>query len=79
MIKFIHGYGSSGKGGKIKTAARKKLEQLQQEGKIWLVIRGENFNIFDADTQKAMVKYFFVSKDSDMGRSNLGVTIIILK
>ncbi len=79
VIKFIHGYGSSGKGGKIKTAARKKLLQLQAEGQVWLVIKGENFNIFDSDTQKAMSKYFFISKDSDMGRANLGITMCILK
>ncbi len=44
VVTLIHGYGSSGKGGKIRIECRKSLEFQQQSGMIKTVIYGEAFN-----------------------------------
>ena len=46
-LKIIHGYGSSGVGGAIRTTVRKWLTAQQKNGKIKNVVFGENFNIVD--------------------------------
>ena len=42
-LTLIHGYGSSGTGGAIKTAVRQQLALLRQQGRIKEVIPGEEF------------------------------------
>ena len=46
-IKFIHGYGSSGKGGRIRTEVRRYLEDQKRRGMIRDYIPGEALSIFD--------------------------------
>ena len=41
LLKLIHGYGSSGKGGRIRTASRKYLLAQQEKGRIAAVVPGE--------------------------------------
>ena len=53
VFKLIHGYGSSGTGGKIRTACRKQLQLYKEQGRIVDFIPGENFTIFDASTRHA--------------------------
>ena len=45
LLKLIHGYGSSGKGGRIRTASRKYLLAQQEKGRIAAVVPGERFSI----------------------------------
>ncbi len=77
-IKFIHGYGSSGKGGKIRTAARRYLAEQKYKGYIRDFIPGEEFSIFDEATRKAFSVCDDLRRDSDLERHNNGVTIVIL-
>ena len=79
VVKFIHGYGSSGKGGKIRQAVRRELARRLERGEVALVVPGERFSLFDPDTQQLMRRHFCVTRDSDMGRGNLGVTLVMLK
>ena len=46
-IYIIHGYGSSGKGGVIRTKARQWLNAQVLNGTIKAFINGEDFNIFN--------------------------------
>lgn len=78
VLKVIHGYGSSGKGGKIRVAARERLEFLQKKKEIQCFITGEKFSIFDAATLKAFQVCPELRKDRDLERSNNGVTFIVL-
>ena len=48
VVKIIHGYGSSGKGGAIRTAIREQMAEWQRAGKVITVVHGENWSIFDA-------------------------------
>ena len=79
LIKIIHGYGSSGKGGRIRTACRKHLQQAQADGTVAAVITGENFSIFDETTRRCLNSYPLLRQDRDLDRENRGVTFVILR
>ncbi|NLT62856.1 MAG: Smr/MutS family protein [Clostridiales bacterium] len=77
-IKIIHGYGSTGKGGKIRTETRRYLAQQKDKCMIKDFIPGESFSIFDETTRSAFMVCDELRRDSDLDRSNNGVTIVIL-
>lgn len=77
-LKIIHGYGSSGKGGKIRTEARRYLERQKQQGQIRGCIPGEDFSIFDEATRQAFLRCDELRSDPDLNRHNNGITIVIL-
>ena len=77
-IKFIHGYGSTGKGGAIRSEARKYLDRQKAQGHIKYYITGEAFSIFDEATRKAFLVCDDLRKDCDIERHNNGITIVIL-
>ena len=49
VLKIIHGYGSSGKGGKLRASLRTALMRQKEPG-IGRVVAGESWSIFDADS-----------------------------
>lgn len=77
-LKIIHGYGSSGKGGKIRVQARSRLERMKGAGEIRGYIPGEEFSIFNSATLEAFRRCGALRKDPDLERHNNGVTIILL-
>jgi len=76
VVKIIHGYGSSGKGGAIRTAIREQMAQWQSEGKVLTVVAGENWSIFDQASQGLRQRYAFLGKDQDLDRGNEGMTLV---
>ena len=78
VLKVIHGYGSSGTGGKIRTAVRRRLEEMHGKGEIRAYIPGETFSIFDQATREAFLRCAELRQDRDLDRYNNGVTFIIL-
>ena len=79
VLKIIHGFGSSGVGGKLRIALRKTLERLAAEGRLRRVIYGENWDIFDRATQDLLGEYAELSGDEDLGQHNAGITIVELR
>ena len=77
-VKIIHGYGSTGSGGKIRIEARRYLQGQKNKGFIKDFIPGEDFSIFDEGTRNAFQVCDELRKDSDLERHNNGVTIVIL-
>lgn len=77
-IKIIHGYGSSGKGGRIRTETRRYLEEQKRRGLIRGYISGEDFSIFDEGTRAAFLVCDDLRRDSDLERHNNGITIVLL-
>lgn len=77
-LKIIHGYGSTGKGGKIRVQARDRLERMKGAGEIRGYIPGEEFSIFNPATLEAFRRCGALRKDPDLERHNNGVTIILL-
>ena len=79
VLKIIHGYGSTGTGGKIRTEARTYLRRQKQKGIIKYIIEGEHFSIFDEATRNAFTECGELRQDRDLDRYNNGITIIVLK
>ena len=77
-LKLIHGYGSSGRGGKIRTACRRYLREQAEAGRVRLVIRGEDFSIFSEETRRGFVLCGQLRQDRDLDRENRGVTFFLL-
>ena len=77
-LKLIHGYGSSGVGGKIRTACRKYLREQAEAGRVRLVIQGEEFSIFSEATRRSFILCPQLRADPDLDRENRGVTFVIL-
>jgi hypothetical protein len=79
VLKVIHGYGSSGTGGKLCVGLRKSFGLRKREGVIKNFIAGEDFSIFN-DTVLALLEAVpELRGDPDLGATNEGVTIIWLK
>ena len=78
-VKLIHGYGSSGAGGKIRTEARQYLSGLLRRGQIEGVVTGEHFSIFDETSRALLLRCPELRKDRDLDRHNNGVTFVLLK
>lgn len=77
-VKLIHGYGSSGTGGRIRTETRKYLTRLKTTGEILDFIPGERFSIFEESTRRAFARCDALRRDRDLERYNNGVTIVLL-
>lgn len=77
-VKIIHGYGSSGKGGKIRLEVRAYLERQKARGQIRDYIPGEKFSIFDEATRRAFLSCDELRRDRDLEAANNGVTIVVL-
>ena len=76
-VKLIHGYGSTGRGGRIRTEMRRYLESQKRLGTIRDYICGEDFSIFGEATRSAFARCGALRHDRDLDRSNNGVTIIV--
>lgn len=78
LVKLIHGYGSSGKGGAIRSAVRRELSERKRLGQIKAYIPGEEFSPFNEDARNALSRYPELAKDRDYSRQNHGITIVVL-
>jgi hypothetical protein len=78
ILKFIHGYGSTGAGGDLRIAIQKRLRDLAQSGQIHACIFGENWTKSDDTTWKLLASTPDLKRDPDLGRSNRGITVVVL-
>lgn len=79
VLKIIHGFGSTGRGGKIRIAVRKELEAMQKRGHIAFFVPGEKLTIFEEDTRRLLQLCPAFRKDHDIDRYNNGITAVVLK
>ena len=77
-LKVIHGYGSSGAGGAIRTAVQADLMQRARAGEIRAFIAGEEWRISDERSWSLLQSCPQLKQDSDLGRENKGVSIAVL-
>ncbi len=76
VLKIVHGYGSTGKGGKIRIELRKELEKMSNIGIISNIIYGENFT---PNACKQLLRRFpDLKDDNDLNKGNKGITLIEL-
>jgi hypothetical protein len=78
VLKLIHGYGSTGAGGDIRIAVQKRLYEMAQNGQIRACIYGENWSKSNEEAWKLLQEHPDLKNDSDVGRANRGITIVLL-
>jgi len=78
VIKLIHGYGSTGAGGDIRIAVQKRLTEMASRGEIRACIFGESWAKSDEQAWALINARPELKQDHDLGRRNLGITIVVL-
>lgn len=79
VLKIIHGYGSSGKGGTLNHGLKKSFALRKKEGVIKDFISGENFTIFNPIVLELLEAVPELRADPDLSTTNEGVTVLWLK
>ena len=79
VLKVIHGYGSSGKGGALCVGLRKSFGLRKKEGVIKGFITGEDFSIFNQTVLTLLETMPELRGDPDLSATNEGVTVLWLK
>jgi hypothetical protein len=78
VITLIHGYGSSGKGGVIKSECRAALEYLKSKKIINDYVAGEDFHTRSGRVRALLQRYSMLTRDRNLNRGNQGITLVIL-
>lgn len=78
VLKLVHGFGSSGAGGDIRIAAQKRLTEMAGRGEIRACIFGEDWAKSDERAWALINARPELKQDHDLGRRNLGITIVVL-
>jgi hypothetical protein len=78
VVKFIHGYGSSGVGGEIRVAVQKRLREMESAGAIRACIFGEDWSTSDARTWELLKARPELKSDAHLGTKNLGITVVVV-
>lgn len=78
LLKLIHGYGSSGVGGRLREEVWKALDRFQRNGFIAGFIPGEDFRLSNEASWELVKRDKSIKQDRDFGRVNRGITIVIL-
>lgn len=79
VLKIIHGWGSTGKGGTLCVGLRKSFKIRRKEGVIKDFINGEDFSIFNKATLDLIEAVPELRGDPDLNATNEGITILWLK
>lgn len=79
VLKVIHGWGSTGKGGTLCVGLRKSFRLRKKEGVIKDFIPGEDFSIFNKTVLELLEAVPDLRGDPDLNATNEGVTLLWLK
>jgi hypothetical protein len=77
-VKIIHGYGSTGKGGRLRKATLTLLEDSKKSGVIRDFVMGEQWSKLELRTLTLIDRMPQLYKDQDLERYNRGITIVFL-
>ncbi|MGI6114259.1 MAG: Smr/MutS family protein [Mahellales bacterium] len=75
-LKVIHGYGSTGVGGKLRVSLRKVLNQPKLRGIVKTFIPGEEWSISNQCAKSVVNKYPYLRKDEDLSRHNVEALLL---
>ena len=78
VLKLVHGYGSTGVGGDLRIALQATLRQMAARGEIRDCIYGENWRTSNERTWALLKQQPALKADSDLGKGNKGITIVML-
>jgi hypothetical protein len=77
-IKLVHGYGSSGVGGALRSELQKDLRRAALNGSIRAFIAGEDWRVSNETTWPLLKRFPEWKQDPDLGRGNQGISIVVL-
>jgi DNA-nicking Smr family endonuclease len=77
-VKLIHGYGSSGAGGVLRTELQKDLREAEAQGVVQAAIAGEQWRTSEEKCWILLQRYPEWKQDSDLGRNNRGISMVVL-
>jgi hypothetical protein len=77
-VKLIHGYGSSGVGGSLRTELQKELQRMAGAGAVGSFIAGEQWRVSDEKTWELLKRFPEWKRDSDLGKNNKGISLVFL-
>lgn len=78
VLTLIHGYGSSGRGGRIRRECRKVLDHLVEQKQINSFIAGEKFKRRTGAGKALLKRYDRLEQSCRSDFGNPGVTIVLL-
>ena len=78
IIKIIHGYGSHGVGGKIRTSVRDVLDEMKELHQIKAYIPGEATSTLMGFDEAIRTYKQLLQGDADFHKGNDGITYVIL-
>lgn len=78
VLKLIHGYGSTGSGGRLRIRIRSALRRAKENRELKLFVAGENWRISDELAWKLLKACPEMKKDPDLGGENPGITLVLL-
>ena len=78
VLKIIHGYGSTGVGGKLRVETRKLLVERKRRSLIKDFVPGEEWSKYLPTTKDLLNRYPKLKNDSDLNHQNEGITIVII-
>jgi len=78
VLKIIHGYGSSGAGGDLRIALQAMLRQMCERREIRDCVYGEDWRKSNERAWKLVKQFPELKSDSDFGKGNPGITIVVL-
>lgn len=78
LLKVIHGWGSSGQGGKLRPAIRRSLRLRVKEGLAVRVVPGERLSTDTLEGRALLERYPELRADCDLNRANPGITVMEL-
>lgn len=79
VLKVVHGWGSTGKGGTLCIGLRKSFKLRRKEGVIRDFIPGEDFSIFNQTVLDLLEAVPQLRGDPDLNATNEGITLLWLK
>ena len=77
VLTLIHGYGSSGKGGAIRTECRKMLDFFKAKGLISDYVTGEDFSRRSGVVKSLIRRYPQLGNDRHLNKGNRGITLVL--
>jgi len=78
VLTLIHGYGSSGRGGVIRSECIKNLDYLKGRGQIRDYIPGEEYFSRKGPGKTLLRRFPRLKHDNNLNKGNKGVTLVIL-
>jgi hypothetical protein len=78
VITLIHGYGSTGRGGAIRSECRMTLDYMKSQNLISDYIAGEDFNKRSGRVKALVHRYSPLGSDRNLNNGNQGITLVIL-